>query len=65
MYLSDKEFIGTIKNKFMHSFQKFKKCQEKLLKAQQDESVDRYKYLFINCYICKARGHIATECQFF
>ena len=33
MYLSDKEFLHSIENKFKHSYQKFKRCQEKLLKA--------------------------------
>ena len=64
MYLSDKEFLDTIKKKFKHTHSKFIHCQEKLIKAQYDDSPDRYKYLFINCYICQARGHIASECQF-
>lgn len=64
MYLSDREFIESIQKKFKHTYQKFKRCQDKLLKAAQEESVDKYKYLFVNCYICQARGHIAIECQF-
>lgn len=64
MYLSDKEFLDTIDKKFKHTHSKFLACKEKLLKAQYDDSPDRYKYLFINCYICQARGHIASECQF-
>ena len=35
MYLSDKEFLESIERKFKHTYQKFKRCQEKLLKAQQ------------------------------
>lgn len=64
MYLSDKEFLESIERKFKHTYQKFKRCQEKLLKAQSQDSALRYKYLFLDCYICQARGHIAIECQF-
>jgi len=64
MYLSDVQFMECTKNRFSHSHKKLVKMQEKLKDPKNMNNKQKYKYLFIHCYICHEMGHIATECEF-
>ena len=64
MYLSQVEFLNCIYKKHTHAIRTYEEMREKLTMNQVDPK-NKYDPLFLKCYHCHAKGHIAIDCDFF
>mmetsp|Transcript_17945 Transcript_17945/g.27752 ORF Transcript_17945/g.27752 Transcript_17945/m.27752 type:complete len:81 (+) Transcript_17945:1308-1550(+) len=60
MYLNQKDFLKTL---FMRHRPALKKYEELRFKLSRNPT--NYAPLFIKCYRCHKKGHIALQCDFF
>ena len=60
MYLNQMDFLKTLIQKHTQAFQNYEEVRLKLIKNPNE-----YTPLFLNCYRCHSKGHIAIQCDFF
>lgn len=60
MYLNQADFIKVIHKKHSHTVNTYEQIRFQLHQNPTD-----YSPLFLKCYRCHERGHIATQCEFF
>ena len=60
MYLDQEEFYAAINERYPHIVTKYESLRYRI--AQDPKNFDP---LYIRCYWCQGKGHIATNCDFF
>ena len=60
MYLNQAKFLSQIHLKHPHTIKKYEDIRKRLT-----DDPDNFKPLFIKCYRCGEKGHIATKCILF
>lgn len=60
MYLNQAKFLSQIHLKHPHTIKRYEDIRKRLT-----DDPDNFKPLFIKCYRCGEKGHIATKCILF